>query len=681
MSLIPYTITALEASAVDSATSGKNIVVGAVVTMTDSAGVVTMFDDAAGSNGSTAKATGADGQVTVFVNPNTYTISVNGSASKVEISEAEFTGTTTDLINSIDAYAADTLINSTGYLASGDGGDGSWKQNGVTGQTPSQSPAQLGGALLNDASGNQWEYIGESVSLDALGALSGGILDDGLVLRAANASSIKTIVVGPKRYGSSLQVIPANNKSWIGFKGLSKIELIAAAPTNIDLFGKNGGGLDGSLDNFTASGIIFDGASKDAAFVAYGCDNVSFIDCEFVNAGTYGLAFQARPSFTVDLPQTDIKLIRCKFNDNGTDNPFDGLDIKYGTGIYLEDCVANNNSDAGINIRGEAVLVGCSGKNNGIADIRLQATDLEAGHPSSFKVAGLTADGVIGLQLQGSALNNTEIQAQGVTLTGNTTSGMEVSGAGKVFGNINGFTIDDNLNGVNVAGDHSSGLKLSAGTISNNTADGFTNAGENITLDAVEIIGNASFGYKENTGADNNYILPSCKISDNGTDISTRIGTELDDGFFAVKTKYSIRAFPGVASGLEIQTDAGGAASSIATVGDAASIDFNILTKGNGGINGFKNDGDRQLFAFRQSSSAAVNYPDFVASATGNAVQFKASGSDTDVNLRLAPQGSGVVEIPTAHVIDHADDAAAAAGGVPVGGIYRTASALKIRVT
>jgi hypothetical protein len=30
---------------------------------------------------------------------------------------------------------------------------------------------------------------------------------------------------------------------------------------------------------------------------------------------------------------------------------------------------------------------------------------------------------------------------------------------------------------------------------------------------------------------------------------------------------------------------------------------------------------------------------------------------------------------------DHADDAAAAVGGIPIGGVYRTGSALKVRVT
>ena len=37
-----------------------------------------------------------------------------------------------------------------GVAASGDGGTATWQHNGITGQAPSQSPAQLGDALLND---------------------------------------------------------------------------------------------------------------------------------------------------------------------------------------------------------------------------------------------------------------------------------------------------------------------------------------------------------------------------------------------------------------------------------------------------------------------------------------------------------------------------------------------------
>jgi len=67
--------------------------------------------------------------------------------------------TTTDLIASTATFAAATNIPTSGFTTSGDGGNGSWKQNGITGQPPSQSPAQLGDALLNDGNGNQWGLV------------------------------------------------------------------------------------------------------------------------------------------------------------------------------------------------------------------------------------------------------------------------------------------------------------------------------------------------------------------------------------------------------------------------------------------------------------------------------------------------------------------------------------------
>ena len=67
--------------------------------------------------------------------------------------------TTTSLINSTATYSADTIINTIGFAASGDGGGWGWKQNGVTGQTVSQSPAQLGNALLNDGNGDVWALV------------------------------------------------------------------------------------------------------------------------------------------------------------------------------------------------------------------------------------------------------------------------------------------------------------------------------------------------------------------------------------------------------------------------------------------------------------------------------------------------------------------------------------------
>ena len=185
MSLVPYTITALELNQADATASGKQIVIGASCSMfiqpADTA--VLLYDDAAASNGSTAKTTGANGQVTVYIQPGSYRIVANSISRYVQVGQ-DNADTTIQLIASTAIYPADTVINTSGYTTSGDGGDWGWKQNGVTGQTVSQSPAQLLNGLLNDGNGNQWalEKTGV-VNILALGARL--LIDSTSMIRAA----------------------------------------------------------------------------------------------------------------------------------------------------------------------------------------------------------------------------------------------------------------------------------------------------------------------------------------------------------------------------------------------------------------------------------------------------------------------------------------------------------------
>jgi hypothetical protein len=91
MSLVPYTITTLERDVADADASGKNIIVGATCSMfiQPANTAVIMYDDAAGSNGSTAKVSGANGQVIVFVEPGDYLVSANASpGERVEVGQA-----------------------------------------------------------------------------------------------------------------------------------------------------------------------------------------------------------------------------------------------------------------------------------------------------------------------------------------------------------------------------------------------------------------------------------------------------------------------------------------------------------------------------------------------------------------------------------------------------------------
>jgi len=84
--------------------------------------------------------------------------------------------TTTGFILSIGSPSTNEIVEVKGYTTKGDGGGAQWKHNGVTGQTVSQSPAQLADALLNDASGNQWALVFDPlINIRALGAINGSV--------------------------------------------------------------------------------------------------------------------------------------------------------------------------------------------------------------------------------------------------------------------------------------------------------------------------------------------------------------------------------------------------------------------------------------------------------------------------------------------------------------------------
>ena len=99
--------------------------------------------------------------------------------------------TAVDFIASSSSPSLNDIVEVQGYLTKGDGGKAAWRHNGVTNQTPSQSPAQLGDALMNDASGNQWEYVPivgtllPAVVAKALGLASDGATNDSPIIDAA----------------------------------------------------------------------------------------------------------------------------------------------------------------------------------------------------------------------------------------------------------------------------------------------------------------------------------------------------------------------------------------------------------------------------------------------------------------------------------------------------------------
>jgi hypothetical protein len=142
-------------------------------------------------------------------------------------------GTTVDLIASTESFDADEIAKLEGYTTKGDGGGAHWQQNGVTGQTASQSPAQLGYALLNDGNGNQWSFVGKSLNVLNLGALVGGVSDSLSIFSAAGNSGFKNIYVSGGQFLLSGVPTTSGGVTWhigrgVSFTGAGKIQINAS---------------------------------------------------------------------------------------------------------------------------------------------------------------------------------------------------------------------------------------------------------------------------------------------------------------------------------------------------------------------------------------------------------------------------------------------------------------------
>jgi len=76
----------------------------------------------------------------------------------------------------------------------------------------------------------------------------------------------------------------------------------------------------------------------------------------------------------------------------------------------------------------------------------------------------------------------------------------------------------------------------------------------------------------------------------------------------------------------------------------------------------------------------AVNYLDITPGVSGQAVQIGVASTEANVGLFLSAKGTGSIIMSPDAVRNYANDAAAASGGVPVGGLYHVAGDVRIRI-
>jgi hypothetical protein len=368
MALVPYTITAIERDTADATASGKQVVVGASCSLfiQPADTVVVLYDDANSSNGSTAKTTGSNGQVTVYVQAGEYRLVTNGISRFLQVG-IDSALTTVELIASTRGYLNLTVINTTGFTTSGDGGKGGWKQNGVTGQTPSQSPAQLLNGLLNDGNGNQWSInptygpLTPEINSLSLGLIPDGTTDNYNVLLAckntASAHSANVFLPeGVIAYGSLFDLdvenveffgvgadrghdvggqftLNSTQLKWIGVEGGRMMQV--TSPTGAANQKLVGGGVRGVT--FNANSLAAEG------LVVISRNTGLYSNIHFHEFSSNCLSLKAHALGEAPDPQLNtFKNITCRqFNQSGSFIDLDGISTANASMNSFYDCGAS----------------------------------------------------------------------------------------------------------------------------------------------------------------------------------------------------------------------------------------------------------------------------------------------------------------------------------------------------
>jgi hypothetical protein len=329
--------------------------------------------------------------------------------------------TTTDLIASTATFAAATNIPTSGFTTSGDGGNGSWKQNGITGQTPSQSPAQLGDALLNDGNGNQWAFVGKALFVEQLGGVLDGVTDNTLIkdaILAWSQTSGGNVYIGNGVFLTGTTGLTSKNLKIFGLgRHLSEWKLKDGENNNA--FSLTGTG------KLTAKHLTInqnrDNQTGGHGIRAGGCEKLLIEDVTIKNCYSYGIGSQAGTNIGVSLSNLtihdvgqdgiDIKDYNLNngviFIDGYTCYNYDllgveqqvGLDVR-GTVIATKVNIITNGNNYGVRFRvggtqGRAGAGSITGLDVTSSDTAINSIALDLPTESSnFTISNITVDGV-----------------------------------------------------------------------------------------------------------------------------------------------------------------------------------------------------------------------------------------------------------------------------------------------
>jgi hypothetical protein len=260
------------------------------------------------------------------------------------------------------------------------------------------------------------------------------------------------------------------------------------------------------------------------------------------------------------------------------------------------------------------------------------------------------------------------ITSEGVIFEGNGTNQVSIPGAVGTKVYLKKFPL---VNGGEPVYDYITGLSNNGTVLVKDPVSG--NSGIKSTLDF-----DRQAGYTLGKNAID--LTQSSNLVDSGatSEMSFAVGGRAKaSGFRSIAIGYQAYATSSNSTAIGSYTNANGGFSSVLGYGSTASSSFSVsIGFGANSLANYATSCGNSLDNYSQYSTAVGRYND--SSITDVVFQVGSGFNSSNRRNSLEVDNDGYVRLP--FIQDYVDDATAAANGVPINGVYRTGSVLKIRV-
>ena len=269
-----------------------------------------------------------------------------------------------------------------------------------------------------------------------------------------------------------------------------------------------------------------------------------------------------------------------------------------------------------------------------------------------------------------SNIGNSSLTNSTISISDDTSSSTSIP-LGGGFSILGGTGITSSVSGSELTLDIDNTVVTTSGTqtltnktidLGNNTLTGTTaefnsalQDGSFATLDGTETLTNKTI-----SSANNTITITEANISDLGSYITaTSTDTLQNKTIDSVNNTITLDLSEGTLTGTLAEFNTAVSDATLVSTTGTETLSNKTLTAPKFADGGYIADANGNELILLQTTTSAVNELEITNAATGNAVQIATTGGDTNIDLKISPKGSGVVDVDSSRITNVTDPSGA----------------------